>query len=140
MTFDSKAIATHSNWSEVYDAANLYVQQERWKETIAAFYRAIELNPSFFWSHHNLGDVLTQLQRWDEAIAAYINAIQLDVNAPLIYQKLGTAFRERSNLTKSIQDYRQVVREPEKYPAYGDLRERSPLLWQIANTLLGKTY
>ena len=41
-------------------------------------------------------------------------------------------------MTQSIQDYRQVVRYPEQYPIYGNLREQLPLLCQIANTLAQK--
>ena len=113
-------IETNCNWSEVYDAANLYVKQERWSEAIAAYYRVIELNPSFFWSHHNLGDVLTKLQRWDEAAVIYRRAIQLNPNFFWSHHNLGDV------LTK-LQRWDEVI------PAYFNaiqLDANAPLIYQ----------
>ena len=42
-------------------------QQENWEGAIAAYLKAVELNPNFSWSHHSLGDCYKKLSQWKDA-------------------------------------------------------------------------
>ncbi len=59
---------------------NQLKREGKLEEAIAAYQRAIDSNPTFAWSHHNLGEVLAKLGRFDEAANAYRRAIELNRN------------------------------------------------------------
>ncbi len=116
------SISSNCNWSEVYDAANLYVQQKRWSEAIAAYYSVIALNPSFFWSYHNLGDVWTQLQQWDEAALMYRRAIQIDPNFFWSYHNLGDVLSQLEQWDEAVLMYRHAIQiDPNFFWSYHNL-------------------
>ena len=50
---------------------------------IAAYRRAIELEPDHAETHNNLGVALQEAGRLDEAIAAYLRAIELEPGLPM---------------------------------------------------------
>ncbi|MBR8826375.1 MAG: GNAT family N-acetyltransferase [Gomphosphaeria aponina SAG 52.96 = DSM 107014] len=97
------------DWSEVNDFANLYLQQEKWLEAITAYYRVIELNPSFFWSHHNLGDVLMKLERWDEAAVRYSSAIELDPKFFWSHHNLGDVLMKLERWDEAAVRYSSAI-------------------------------
>ena len=104
-----KAIASNSNWSEVYDLADTYKNQQQWQNAAIAFQRAIELRPDFFWSYHHLGDVFTQLRQWKQAAIAYRRAVQLDPNFFWSCHNLGDALTKLKQWEKAAIAYRSAV-------------------------------
>lgn len=52
-------------------------KEQKWDEAIAAYRRAIELNPDYSWSHKHLGDILAERGQLTEASACYRRALQL---------------------------------------------------------------
>ncbi|MEO1800869.1 MAG: tetratricopeptide repeat protein, partial [Cyanobacteria bacterium J06629_2] len=78
MTREFNEVAQINDWSEVYQLAQTYRQQQQWQSAAIALQRTIELKSDFFWSYHHLGDTLSQLQQWQGAVKAYRQAVQLD--------------------------------------------------------------
>jgi tetratricopeptide (TPR) repeat protein len=54
---------------------NVYYQQGRYEEVIAAFQRTIDLAPNLASPHYGLGNVYAALGRYDQATAAYRRAL-----------------------------------------------------------------
>ncbi|WP_019507067.1 GNAT family N-acetyltransferase [Pleurocapsa sp. PCC 7319] len=109
MTAEIKAIASNSNWSEVYDLADTYRNQQQWQNAAIAFQRAIELRPDFFWSYHHLGDVFTQLRQWKQAAIAYRRAVQLDPNFFWSWHNLADALTKLKQWEQAAIAYRSAV-------------------------------
>ena len=63
--------------------------QDRWQDAIAAYRQAIELNPDFSWSHHNLGDILRETKDLDGAVLSYQQAISLNSTCAWSHYNLG---------------------------------------------------
>jgi CHAT domain-containing protein/Flp pilus assembly protein TadD len=68
--------------------------RRRWTEAIAAYRRAIQLDPNLAVAHNNLGTALAQQGRLQEAEDAYRRAIQLDANLASAYNNLGEVLAE----------------------------------------------
>ena len=103
------AIANRHDWSEVYNLAETYQQQQQWQPAALAFKRAIELNPDFFWAYHHLGDVLTQLQQWRQASIAYSRAVKINPNFFWSWHNLGDALRQQQQWQQASMAYSRAV-------------------------------
>jgi tetratricopeptide (TPR) repeat protein/glycosyltransferase involved in cell wall biosynthesis len=75
----------------------------------AAFRRALELNPHFSWSYHNLGDVLTLQKKWEEALAAFRRAIELNPHFALSHSNLGDLLVKQEKWEEAIAAYRMAL-------------------------------
>jgi tetratricopeptide (TPR) repeat protein len=109
MTPELKAIAIQ-DWSEIYDLANIYRQQEQWQAAAIALQQSIELRPDFFWSHHHLGDVLSKLQQWQKAAQAYSEAVKLDSQFFWSWHNLGDVLSKLQQWQKAAQAYGEAVK------------------------------
>ena len=68
-------------------------QQSRYRESIEAYQKAIELSPQDFWVYRRLGAVLTEKKQYDRAIATYRDLIALKPSlASEIYVKIGDIY------------------------------------------------
>ncbi|WP_445248634.1 tetratricopeptide repeat protein [Microcoleus sp. OTE_8_concoct_300] len=74
-----------------HDLGNSLQESGRFDEAVAAYKKAIELNPNFSWSYHCLGDVLLKLEKWEEAVAAYKKSVELNPDFSWSYHNLGDA-------------------------------------------------
>ncbi|HSF73639.1 MAG TPA: tetratricopeptide repeat protein [Microcoleus sp.] len=77
--------------NDYHDLGNSLQESDRFDEAVAAYKKAIELNPNFSWSYHSLGDVLLKLEQWEEAVAAYKKAVELNPDFSWSYHNLGDA-------------------------------------------------
>ncbi|MEG4066845.1 tetratricopeptide repeat protein [Microcoleus sp. Pol11C2] len=68
-----------------FQTANQLKQKGKLLEAIAYYYQAIEANPNFYCSHHNLGEALTKLGRFEEAISSFQQAIDINPDGPCSY-------------------------------------------------------
>ena len=81
-----------------------------YEEAIAAYQRAIELDPKYAYPHTGLGNVYRTLGRYEEAIAAYKRAIEFD---PKIFKpqlSLAACFRKLGLEAKAIEQVK-IARE-----------------------------
>ena len=109
MAIEPKAIANKDNWSEVYNLADTYRQQQRWQQAASAFQQAIELRPDFFWSYHHLGDALSHLQQWQHSAKAYRRAVELDPSFFWSWHNLGDALTKLQQWQQAARAYRRAV-------------------------------
>jgi tetratricopeptide (TPR) repeat protein len=119
------------NWSEFYDAANLYRERQQWDEAINAYQNAIELNPNFFWSHHHLGNVLIERESWQEAVRAYQNAIELDPDFFWSHHNLGDAHTKLQQWQEAVRAYRKAIElDPDFFWSHHNLGDAHTKLQQ----------
>ncbi|MDJ0571431.1 MAG: GNAT family N-acetyltransferase [Pleurocapsa sp. MO_192.B19] len=140
MTAELTAIANNQNWSEVYDLADIYRNQQQWQKAAIAFQRAIQLRPNFFWSYHHLGDVLTKLKQWERAVQAYRRAVELDPNFFWSRHNLADVLTKLQQWDQAVQAYRRAVElDPNFFWSWHNLADALTKLQQwdraIANYL-----
>ena len=109
MAIESKAIANKDNWSEVYNLADTYRQQQQWQQAAIAFRQAIKLRPDFFWSYHHLGDALSHLQQWQQSAVVYRRAVELDASFFWSWHNLGDALTKLQQWQQAAVVYRRAV-------------------------------
>jgi tetratricopeptide (TPR) repeat protein len=78
----------------------------RFDDAVAAYKKAIELNPDFSWSYHGLGDVLLKLERWENAVAAYTKAVELNPDFSWSFHNLGDALLKLERWEDAVAAYR----------------------------------
>jgi tetratricopeptide (TPR) repeat protein len=76
---------------------------------VAAYRRAIEVDPKFEPALNNLGNVLSDQGRFDEAIALYKKAIELNPKMPLPWNNMGNALRRKKQFDEAIANCRKAV-------------------------------
>jgi tetratricopeptide (TPR) repeat protein len=88
-------------------------------EAIAAYQRAIQLDPKDAYSHNGLGNVYSDLGNYDEAIAAYQRAIELgrlnDHELAVVHNGLGNVYRALGNYDEAIAAYQRAIQLDPKY-------------------------
>ena len=87
-----------------FQTANQLKQKGKFSEAIAYYHQALEANPKFYCSHHNLGETLAKLGRFEEAIASFQQAIELNPNGGSSYYNMAQVLSkngqsDRANLT-----------------------------------------
>jgi tetratricopeptide (TPR) repeat protein len=86
------------------------------EEAIAAYQRAIELDPQDAYPHNGLGNVYDDLDRHEEAIAAYQRAIKLEPEYAYPHNGLGNVYDDLDRHEEAIAAYQQAI---ELEPEYG---------------------
>ncbi|MEL7007838.1 MAG: GNAT family N-acetyltransferase [Cyanobacteria bacterium J06588_4] len=109
MTREFNEVAQINDWSEVYQLAQTYRQQQQWQSAAIALQRTIELKSDFFWSYHHLGDTLSQLQQWQGAVKAYRQAVQLDPEFFWSWHNLGDALSRLQQWQEAVKAYLQGI-------------------------------
>lgn len=89
-----------------------YVEQEP-ELKIAAFQKAIALDPKSAIPYNELGNALRGQKKLDEAIAAYQKAIALDPKSAVTYYNLGSALRGQNKLDEAIAAFRKALSLPD---------------------------
>ncbi len=121
-----------------HNLGNALTNLQQWRQASLAYSHAVEIDSSFFESWHNLGNALINLQQWDKAIAIYLQAIQLQPEHKLVYQKIGTAFKQRGSLEESIQAYRRLIKSPRSGHIFKDLSTKPQILLNIGDRLVNE--
>ncbi|MFZ5917527.1 MAG: tetratricopeptide repeat protein [Chloroflexota bacterium] len=109
--------ADPERWAAPHNGlGNVYYQLGRYDEAVAAYRRAIELDPDFAYPHNGLGNVYADLGRREEAIEAYKKAISLpDVfGTPasahaLAWNGLGNVYRTLGRYDEAVAAFRRAV-------------------------------
>ncbi len=67
------------DWAQVYlQTGRVLTKQERWEEALAAYRRAIDLDPKLDAAWFNAGYILMQQDQCDEAMADFAKVVELD--------------------------------------------------------------
>jgi tetratricopeptide (TPR) repeat protein len=97
-------------------------RQKKVPEAIAAFRKAIELEPEDAAAYSHLGAAFRTQKKLPEAIAAYHKAIDLDPNSAHFYGQLGLTLRHQKKIPEAIAALRKAIDLDPKYAlAYGCL-------------------
>jgi tetratricopeptide (TPR) repeat protein len=92
--------------NDYHDLGNSLQESGQFDEAVAAYKKAIELNPNFSWSYHSLGDILLKLEKWEEAVAAYKKAVELNPDFSWSYHNLGDALLKLRQWEEAAVAYR----------------------------------
>jgi len=119
--FDRLLGKSKSNYQE---GLRLYYREGKYEEAIAAFDRALEIEPSHAFAWHDRGVCLRTLERNEEALESITKALELAPNDEEILftcgatlQKLGILRDDSKILSAAVDTYNQLV---EKNPQNAD--------------------
>jgi tetratricopeptide (TPR) repeat protein len=96
-------------------------------EAVAAYQRALELDPHSAGALVNLGTIHYHLHEWTEAERCYQRALEIDPQYALAHFNLGNLFDERGDLPRAIFYYRAAL---QLEPGYADAHYNLALLFQ----------
>ncbi len=127
---NSNAVAAENSPEKLFELGNNYYQTDRYDDAVAAFSRAIDLQPDYDAAYANLGAVYYAQQKLGLAEETYNKAIKLSPNdADLIYnlgaiylqQSLTGAAPDQQRLTLAIETIQQAINLNPKLaqPYYG---------------------
>lgn len=100
------------------------------EETIAAYQKAIELDPRAAGAMVNLGTLHFNARNWREAERYYRQALTADPDYPLAHFDLANLYDERGDRTKALEHYNAALKIS---PNYADAHYNLALLYQGAN-------
>ena len=92
-----------------YRLGTIHALAGRHDEAIAAFKKAIELDPKNAYPWNGLGNVYDDLGRHDEAIAAYNKAIELDPKFAAPWNGLGNVYTLQGQHDQALEAFRKAV-------------------------------
>jgi tetratricopeptide (TPR) repeat protein len=95
-------------WNEI---GNIYLKIGSLDEAIAAYLKAIELNPDYGWSYSNLGRAYFLTGEFGHALFQFRKCIQfMDTpeNQALVWNKIGDAYRALKDIENAIQAYKKA--------------------------------
>jgi len=111
------------SWS-LNGLGNVYRAQGRQEEAIAAYQRAIELDPALAHPHYGLGNVYSDLGRQEEAIAAFQRAIELDPTLAHPHTGQGNVYRDLGRQEEAIAAYQRAIElDPNDAYPYANLAD-----------------
>ncbi|MEH2333191.1 tetratricopeptide repeat protein, partial [Nostoc sp.] len=97
-------------------------QQKKLDAAVAAYEKAIQLNPNDATAYYNLGNALRQQKKLDAAVAAYEKAIQLNPNDATAYYNLGITLDDQKKLDAAVAAYEKAIQlNPNYADAYNNL-------------------
>ena len=124
---DRGARAGRERQSDQYFTIGLELEERNAPEpeAIAAYRKAVELNPKAAGAWVNLGTIYYRRRSYLEAEDAYLKAIDADPNYPLAHFNLGNLYDEEGDSTQANDYYRQALR---LNPSYADAHFNLALL------------
>ena len=81
----------------------------KYDEAIAAFNKAIKIDPQFLDAWNNKGRVLAELKKYDEAITAYDKAIEINPHDSLGWNYKGLALHNLGKYDEAIRAYNKAI-------------------------------
>ncbi|MCC3584924.1 tetratricopeptide repeat protein [Microcoleus sp. PH2017_30_WIL_O_A] len=98
---------------------NKFLEEGNLEEAITAFRSAIELNPHYSWSHHNLGEALAKLGKLEEAIIAFRRAIELNPDFSWSYHHLGDVLERQQQWGEAVVAFGKAIElNPDHFGSY----------------------
>jgi Flp pilus assembly protein TadD len=88
---------------------SILCQQQRWKEGMAHFRKALEVNPDYAEAHNNLGTALALRGSADQAIAEFERAVAIDPTHVEAHFNLAKALGDRGQFDEAAEHYQKVI-------------------------------
>jgi predicted Zn-dependent protease len=96
--------------------------QRHFESAIAAYQKAIQLNPHLMQAYNNLGSLLETIHQYDKAIEIYQMAIKQAPQDPMLFRNIGVIYEKAGNIEAALSSYRQYLRlSPNADPAIANL-------------------
>ncbi|MGA2503057.1 MAG: tetratricopeptide repeat protein [Anaerolineales bacterium] len=95
-------------WNEI---GNIYLKFGSPKDAIAAFTKAIELNPESGWGYCSLGNAYLLTEEFGQALFQFRKSLQLmdtPENQAAVWNKIGDAYRALKDIDNAIQAYKKA--------------------------------
>ncbi|HXW26910.1 MAG TPA: tetratricopeptide repeat protein [Xanthobacteraceae bacterium] len=86
-----------------------FYSQGKYREAIAAYRRAIAIDPNYAEAHCNLGNACKELGELDEAVAAHRRAIAIKPHFAEAHANLGNVLRDVGKLDEAIAAHRRAT-------------------------------
>lgn len=91
-----------------FQQANQLLREGKLEDAVAIYQKAIDQNPNFYLSHHNLGEVLWKFGRLEEAATAFQKAIELKPSAAWSYFNLAQVLEQLGREDEAIASYEKA--------------------------------
>ena len=105
-----------------FNRGNLFREKDRLLEAIDAYQRSIEINPSYWVVHANLGLAFKKTRQFQKAVDAFQNALKLAPDNLDTHLNLGNVYNYLGNWEAAIQHLNRVVhRRQNDAVAHGNL-------------------
>ena len=89
---------------------------KRYKPAIAAYDRAIEIDPEYLWAWNNRGEAYIRLGQVERAVLDFQKAIELDPSKSFVpWNNLGKLYYEQQDYQKAIEAYEQALAVKKDY-------------------------
>lgn len=119
-----------------YQRGNMYYREGAYDRAIAAYSRAINLNPNYISAYINRGSVYTAKGNYDRALADYNRAVELQPRDPVSFFNRGNVYRKRREYPRALADYTEAIRldptDPDAYFNRGEVLRRMKRLAEAA--------
>ena len=99
-----------------YNLGTRLTAQGKLDEAIAAYQKAIDVEPKLVEAHIALGNILRDQGKLDEASAYYRRAIEIDPKSADAHYSLGSALFDQKKLDEAIAAYRKAIELDPKSP------------------------
>jgi Flp pilus assembly protein TadD len=105
-----------------YNLGVALYDQKKLVEAVAAYRKAIDLEPDYAEAYTNLGVALRDQKKVDEAVAACRKAIALKPDSPEAHNNLGVALYDQKKLVEAVASFRKAIEiKPDSAGAYNNL-------------------
>ena len=93
----------------------------KYDQALAAYQRALELDPKVAAPHNGIGNVYSDLGQYDQALAAYQRAIELDPKDAYPHNGIGNVYRDLGKYDQALAAYQRAIELDPKdaYPHNG---------------------
>ncbi len=120
--FEHAVKVTNNNYVAYDYLGFVFVEQNKFDESVNLFRRAIQANPAYASAYNNLGFTYSNLGRYEEAIEAYKHAVKINPDLPDAYVNLGITYSELGRYEDTIEACEQVIKiNPDYSKAYNSL-------------------
>lgn len=109
VTYDVAPVTQQDDAETWYRRANALREQQRFSEAVAAFDRAIGLQPRHAESHNGRGIVLASLQRFEEAVAEFDQAIALKPDYAEAHNNRGLVLQDLNRLDAALASFDHAI-------------------------------
>lgn len=92
-----------------YNRGNKLRNSQQYEEALAAYEKAIKINPSYYDAWYAKGSLLYQLGRDEEAIASYDKAIQIQPSSPYTWYNKACCYAQQGNVPLAIESLQQGI-------------------------------
>jgi tetratricopeptide (TPR) repeat protein len=88
-----------------FNQGNKFIEKQQYDHAIAAYDKAIQLNPNVYQAWYNRGLCLAELHQFKEAITSYQKAIKIKPDFYQAWNSLGNSFYHSQQYTEAITAY-----------------------------------